>query len=97
MDLNQLTVIIENPDTGAQYAGIATRRPRVDDYRKPISVGLSPHPDEYTRWFNAVDPGHAAFARVFAKPGTGLPSMTGQRIRSLPDGTLPWILSLIHI
>lgn len=82
---------VEARSLGITYRGTLTSDAQIEDYRKPISVGLSPHPEEYTRWFNAISPGHAAFARVFAKPGTGLPSLTSQKIRSLPDGTFPWI------
>lgn len=82
---------VEARSLGITYRGTLTSDAQTGDWRKPISVGLSPQPKEYTRWFNAITPGHAAFCRVFAPPGTGLPNLTGQAISYLPEGTFPWI------
>lgn len=55
-------------------------------------VGLSPHPSDYHRYFNAVEPGKPAFCRVFSPPDHGLPSWSGHRVRSLlTRGIPPWI------
>jgi hypothetical protein len=83
---------IEARAIGATYRGtirLDGAFPVATDERIPMSVGLSPNPKEYDRWFSAVSPGLPAHVGAFSPPGSGLPNLNGT-INWIPEGSLPW-------
>lgn len=83
------TIAVSTYPAGALHIYRRDEAYSAENLRKTISIGLNPTPTEYTRWFQAIDPGHAAFTRVYSPPDHGLPSIDGYAIAYLPDGTYP--------
>lgn len=84
-------VTLTDPRTGRSFAGNIPLHSEWNDMRPPMSLGLTPKPEEYNDVFSVIAPSVPAWCNVFSPPGSGLPKFTSKAIADLPPGTLPWI------
>jgi hypothetical protein len=91
--MNPITVTVVDPDSGRIFNGPVPLSGVMTPVKTamPMTIGIAIDPEKYGTWLPRLAPGLPGFARVFAKPGVGLPDLDGRAIRELPNGCLPWI------
>lgn len=91
--MNPITVNVVDHDSGRIFNGPVPLTGVMTPIKQtiPMTIGIGMDPEKYGVWLPRFAPGLPGFARVFAKPGAGLPDLDGRAIGDLPSGCLPWI------